>query len=185
MDTNTQQVKIKLLDDRAKLPEKKSAEAAAFDLYALEDTELTPFQVIKVRTGIAIEVPKGFKGEVYTRSGYGANGIFVANQPGKIDSDYRGELFVLLMYVPDWFGRAWEALLQILTGFAKSGASQTSCINLSTEINHLCRLDRYKIKAGDRIAQFEIQEVVSTQLIQVESLSETERGTGGMGSSGK
>lgn len=151
-------LKIKKLDTNAKLPEKQSAGAAAFDIYALEDTVLPAFEVVKVRTGIAVEVPEGFKLEVYTRSGYAAKGINIVNQPGKIDSDYRGELFMLLRYLPTNLYK-WRI------------ESSDSKI--------------YKISAGDRIAQIELQEVVPTEIVEVSELSETERGTGGLGSTGK
>ncbi len=156
-------VNFKKLHENAKMPEKKSQDAAAFDLYALEDTCLRPFQVTKVRTGITIEVPRGFKGEVYTRSGYGANGIFIVNQPGKIDADYRGEIFALLIYIPLNF---MDFLIAVRDQNKK-------------EI-----LQDYLIKKGDRVAQFEIQEVVPIEFVETESLSKTFRGTGGLGSTG-
>jgi dUTP pyrophosphatase len=152
-------VNVKKLDPEAHIPEKKSVNAAAFDLYALEDIKLVPFAVIKVRTGIAVEIPDGFKGEVYTRSGYALKGISVVNQPGKIDSDYRGEVFVLLRYIPIDF---WD---YIKVGLFEPGG--------------------YKIKKGDRIAQFELQAVEHTVILEKKELSETKRGDGGLGSTGK
>jgi len=174
---------VKFLDPTANLPEKKSFEAAAFDLYALEDTTLIPFEVNKVRTGIAIEVPKGYKGEVYTRSGYGAKGIFVVNQPGKIDSDYRGEIFVTLLYIPQNFAHVFNSAIQSMRTFARTGGGYGSAIKMVDELKTL-QLPTYEIKAKDRIAQFEIQTVEETELKLAVELSDTERGSKGFGSSG-
>lgn len=144
-------LKVKRLHPDARLPEKKSKCAAAFDLFALEDVLVQRGKVALVRTGISIEVPPGYKGEVYSRSGLSAKqGVFVVNQPGKIDSDYRGEVFVIL------------------------GTCQFKDY-----------MDGYMVKKYDRIAQLELQEVVSTEIKEVEKLSETERGIGGMGSTGQ
>lgn len=158
------------LDDKASEPKKASDGAAAFDLYALEDVVLQPFRVEKVRTGIALEIPKGHKGEVYTRSGYAKRGIFVVNQPGKIDEDYRGEIFVMLMYVP-------QDIRQFVI----------DCVEIVRPRGYSDRFynHTYNITAGDRIAQFEIQKVEPAHFSFVEELSDTDRGSGGLGSTGK
>ena len=90
------EVKIKKIASSAKLPEKKSQGAAAWDLYASEFKVIPKKKVGLVSLGIAMEGPRGWKGEIYSRSGLASKGIWVANQPGKIDSDYRGEIKVIL-----------------------------------------------------------------------------------------
>lgn len=94
-----QKVAVKKLDERAVLPTYGSEYAAGADLYALTDGEL----VIKagetafVHTGLALEVPEGFAGLVYARSGLASKrGLAPANKVGVIDSDYRGEIMVAL-----------------------------------------------------------------------------------------
>jgi len=89
---------IYLMPERpyAKLPEYKSEFAAAMDMYAAEGISILPGAIGIVSTGLKIEVPINWKLEIYSRSGMAANGIFVANQPGKIDPDYRGEVKILL-----------------------------------------------------------------------------------------
>ena len=92
-------VKVKKLYEGAKLPKKKSEGAAAYDLSLYSPNfaiVMAPGSVRVVNTGIAIEVPPGWKGEVYSRSGLSSEGVCVMNSPGKIDSDYRGELKVIL-----------------------------------------------------------------------------------------
>ena len=100
-----------------------------------------------VPTGLFFEIPEGYEVQVRPRSGLAAkNGVTVLNTPGTIDSDYRGEIKVIL-------------------------------INLGTE--------DFTINNGDRIAQMIIAPVIQASFIKVESLSETERGSGGFGSTGK
>jgi len=91
-------VKFKKLCAGAILPKKQTSGAAAYDIYYpyVEAVTLYPGDLRIVSTGLAMEIPEGWKGEVYSRSGLASRGIFVANQPGKIDSDYRGEIKILL-----------------------------------------------------------------------------------------
>ena len=91
-------VRFKKLCSQARVPEKKSFGAAAYDVYYPYDDAiiLYPGDMRIVSTGLAMEIPDGWKGEIYSRSGLACKGIFVVNQPGKIDSDYRGEIKILL-----------------------------------------------------------------------------------------
>ena len=91
-------VKFKKLCSSARVPEKRSFGAAAYDIYYPYGDSITfyPNDLRIVSTGISMEIPEGWKGEVYSRSGLASRGLFVANQPGKIDSDYRGEIKILL-----------------------------------------------------------------------------------------
>jgi dUTP pyrophosphatase len=93
-------VKVKLLRGGAVLPKRQSEGAAGFDLCARLDAavSLEPFDRAAVPTGIALEIPRGYEGQVRPRSGLAKNaGVTVLNAPGTIDSDYRGELAVLLV----------------------------------------------------------------------------------------
>lgn len=94
-----QTVRVKKLDKRAILPTYGSPSAAGADLYALIDNELTleAGQTTLVHTGIAMEIPEGFVGLIYARSGIATKrGLAPANKVGVIDSDYRGEIMVAL-----------------------------------------------------------------------------------------
>lgn len=91
------QIKIKKLHDNAVIPSYQSAGAAGFDLYACESVCIAPCSVGRVPLGIAIEIEEGFEVQVRSRSGLALRGISVLNSPGTIDSDYRGELQVILM----------------------------------------------------------------------------------------
>ena len=90
---------IKILNDLAKVPAYGSEEAAGADLYAATsyDIEIRPHETVKVGTGIAIAVPRGYYGGIYARSGLATKqGLRPANCVGIVDSDYRGEVIVAL-----------------------------------------------------------------------------------------
>lgn len=92
-------ISVKRLRPGAQLPTYGSAEAAGADLYACLETPVTvaPGQTVFIPTGLALEVPKGCAGLVYARSGMACKrGLAPANKVGVIDSDYRGELQVVL-----------------------------------------------------------------------------------------
>lgn len=94
-----QPVAVKKLSPRAKLPTYGTAEAAGADLYACLEKAVTvaPGASEWIPTGIALEVPKGCAGLIYARSGMACKrGLAPANKVGVIDSDYRGEVVVVL-----------------------------------------------------------------------------------------
>lgn len=72
-------------------------EDAGADLFSVEDTIIHPGEIKAVKTGIRIELPPGFEGQIRPRSGLAKLGITVANAPGTIDPSYRGEVQVLLI----------------------------------------------------------------------------------------
>ena len=92
-------LRIKKLSPDAKTPTYGSEFAAGADLYALTEvpTVIVPGETVKVRTGIAMEIPAGYVGLIYARSGLAVKrGLAPANKVGVIDADYRGELIVAL-----------------------------------------------------------------------------------------
>lgn len=140
-------VKFKKLVDWAKMPTYGSEEAAGADLYASGWVHLPPGHRALVETGIAIQLPPGFEAQVRPRSGLAAKwGISVVNTPGTIDSDYRGEIKVIL-------------------------------INHGTE--------HFEIKAGDRIAQLVVLPIFRAIFQEAHELTDSVRGEGGFGSTGR
>ena len=94
-----EQIVIKILKDGAKVPTYGSAEAAGADLYACLSEPITigPGETSFIPTGIALEVPRGCAGLIYARSGLACKrGLAPANKVGVVDSDYRGEITVVL-----------------------------------------------------------------------------------------
>lgn len=142
-------VNIKLLRENATVPVYSSECAAGADVYAcLENSvAIPPAKTVMIPTGIALELPFGFAGLVYARSGLASKkDLAPANKVGVIDCDYRGEVFVALH-------------------------------------NHG---DQTRVVAnGDRIAQLVITPYITASFVEKETISETERGAGGFGSTGK
>ena len=129
------------------LPARATAHAAGLDVVAAEDLTLAPGQRHAVATGFAIAIPNGYEVQVRPRSGLALkHGITCLNTPGTIDSDYRGEVKVILA-------------------------------NLGNE--------PFEIRRGERIAQLVPAPVLHADFREVESLSETSRGAGGFGSTGR
>ena len=143
------EVEVKFVaSDGAFFPAYKTKGAAGADVCALLDKDLVLRQGDRavVPTGLFLEIPEGYEIQVRPRSGLAfKNGITVLNTPGTIDSDYRGELMV------------------ILANFGK---------------------EEFTVKNGDRIAQVVLAPVTQAAFVQAESLSQTERGEGGLGSTG-
>ena len=143
------EVKVKKLHPNAQLPVYGSQEAVGADLYACLDAPVTiaPGETAWIPTGIALEVPKGCAGLVYARSSMGVKrGLAPANKVGVIDSDYRGEIRVVLL-------------------------------------NH--GKETQTVEPGERVAQFVITPVLTPAYVETEELSDTDRGVGGFGSTGK
>ena len=144
-------VKVKMLKDGAILPRYATSGSAGVDLHACLDTSeeviLQPGEVAKIPTGLALELPSSeVVALVMARSGLAAkHGLDLANGVGVIDSDYRGELQVLVRNL---------------------GKSP------------------FSIRHGDRIAQMLFMPVVQVRLQISGELAETERGSGGFGSTG-
>lgn len=90
-------VGVKLVNDFAKLPTKGSEEAACYDIYLPDDVYIAPHSTKAVGTGVAFRLPKGYRMDMYLRSGIAAKTtVRLANAVGKIDSDYTGEVKMLL-----------------------------------------------------------------------------------------
>ena len=93
------EIRIKKLSENAVIPRRSSQSAAGADLCALLDApiEIEPGSTVFIHTGIAAEIPEGFAGFVFARSGLASKaGLAPANKVGVVDSDYRGEIMVAL-----------------------------------------------------------------------------------------
>ena len=92
-------IKFKRLNHNAELPMRGSEYAAGYDLYAAIDDDVTvvPCQTVKIGTGLSAEIPEGYFGAIFARSGLATKqGLRPSNCVGVIDSDYRGEIIVAL-----------------------------------------------------------------------------------------
>ena len=142
-------IAIKKLRENAVLPEYGSEYAAGADLRACIENELTinPHETAFIPTGLALELPVGYAGLIYARSGLACKrGLAPANKVGVVDCDYRGEVTVAL--------------------HNHSEIPQT-------------------VAVGERIAQLVITPYITAEFIESETLSDTVRGAGGFGSTGR
>ena len=91
-------IKIQKLTTSATIPTRGSSSAAGYDLYADVDTmQIKPGETVKVPTGLAMEIPGGYFGGIFARSGLSTKeGLRPANCVGVVDSDYRGPIMVAL-----------------------------------------------------------------------------------------
>lgn len=96
---NRMKIKIKKLNENAIIPTYGTEFSAGADLYSLpgEDIAVAPGETVLVHTGLAVEIPEGFGGFIFARSGLASKkGLAPANKVGVVDADYRGEIMVAL-----------------------------------------------------------------------------------------
>ncbi len=142
-------IKVKKLRPGAQLPTYGTAFSAGADLYACleEPVTIAPGETKKIPTGLAMEIPVGFAGLIYARSGLGTKqGLAPANKVGVVDSDYRGEFMVFL---------------------------------------HNHSAETRTVSHGDRVAQLVVTPVFTPGFEETDELTDTVRGAGGFGSTGK
>lgn len=142
-------IRIKILNGKATVPTYGTEYSAGADLYNLKDTPVTvePHKTVLVKTGIATEIPEGYCGLIFARSGLATKrGLAPANKVGVIDADYRGEIMVSLHNHSD---------------------------------------ETVTVEGGERIAQLAIVPFLKAEFETADELSETVRGEGGFGSTGK
>lgn len=163
-------IKVKKVRENATIPVQATSGSAGFDLHVTafldnKGNEITTdkyylhehrTETIRCATGLAFEIPEGYCMKILPRSGLAfKENITVVNAPGLIDSDYRGEVVV---------------------GLIKHHVSESV----------RCSTNSYSIiNIGDRIAQAVIEKYEKPNFIEVEELSETSRGEGKFGSTGK
>ena len=142
-------ISVKKLNEKAILPTYGSEFSAGADLYALceEDILFLPGETKFVHTGLAMEIPEGYAGLIYARSGLASKrGLAPANKVGVVDADYRGEVMVALH-------------------------------NHSNVVQ--------SVEPMERIAQLVVAPFLHAEFVECEELSQTVRGEGGFGSTGK
>ena len=142
-------INIKKLTETAKLPERGSAYAAGYDLFAdlKEAVEIAPKQTLMINTGVAMEIPEGYWGGIFARSGLSTKeGLRPANCVGVVDADYRGPI----------------------------------CVALHND-SEVART----VVPGQKVAQMVVVPFLAVEFEEVAELSDTVRGVGGFGSTGK
>ena len=142
-------LKIKKLDERAIIPTYGTEYSAGADLYNMggETISVAPGETALIHTGLSIEIPEGYCGLIFARSGLATKrGLAPANKVGVVDSDYRGEWMVAL----------------------HNHSDKTATV-----------------EGGERVAQMVVVPYLKAEFELTDELSETERGAGGFGSTGR
>lgn len=155
-------VRIKKLSPNAQIPKKAHSTDAGFDLYATS-RKLDDDGNIVYGTGLAFEIPEGFVGYVFPRSSISKQNLFLTNSVGVVDAGYRGEVT------------------------AKFKMSQKAGM-LEREGEHYFAIPTFPgctvYEVGERIAQLIIMPIPAIEFTEADTLSSSERGTGGYGSTG-
>lgn len=161
-------IPIEICSDDAVLPTYAHPGDAAMDLYCPEEVTLKPGETKVIPLGFKCEIPQGYALLIQGRSGLCAKTkLRIANTPGCIDSGYRGEIGVIVENID-------PPIKDILFKKDDSGLEKNSILYGSS----------YTIDKGMRFAQMRLVQVPVIDFKKVEKLTETERGTGGFGSSG-
>lgn len=146
-------LKLEHFDSEFQLPSYQTEGAAGADIKASfpleqrsEGLTIKPFERVLIPTGLAMEIPQGYEVQVRPRSGLSfKTTLMVVNSPGTIDSDYRGEVKIILANIGQ---------------------------------------DAVTVEHGERLAQLVLAPVTQADFVVESSLSETDRGAGGFGSTG-
>lgn len=160
--TISMKVKIKLVHPDAKIPQYATSGSSGFDLVALESYTVCAGDTVLVKTGLAVSIPEDFELQIRPRSGVSLRtNLRVANAPGSVDSDYRGEICVIITNIGsschDTFGNGCGC------------ASDNDTV----------------INRGEKIAQAVVCPIVLAEFEEVHELDDTVRGGNGFGSTGK
>lgn len=156
------QIRIQKKYPRAVVPKRATVGAAGYDMTAVS-MEATP-TCFKYHTGVAFEIPPGYVGLVVPRSSVAKLGAWMSNSIGIIDSDYRGEVS-FCFYTQERPKLFWRLFLRLFYG-VKNG-----------------RIPPYNV--GERVGQILIVKCETLDFTEAKQLSETERGDGGYGSTGR
>lgn len=154
-------IRFKKLNDKAVMPTKAHPTDAGYDLVATSE-KYEDNGVICYGTGIAVEIPEGYVGLIFPRSSNAKKDLLLTNSVGVIDSGYRGEIMAKFrpVPVPERYGN--------------------DCMSGFRNVYYAC-----EYYVGDRIAQLIIMPIPEVEFEEADELSDSERGTGGYGSTGK
>lgn len=165
------QVKIMKTHPNAVIPAYAKAGDAGLDLTAVSKSEDRDGNLV-YGTGLAFEIPEGYVGLLFSRSSNAKTNLYLTNSVGVLDSGYRGE--VMFKY------KVAHGVGSYLKFWIQKKILRKKEFNVPIEL-----LSRNAYNVGDRIGQIIILPYPQIEFVEVDMLSETERGTGGYGSSGK
>jgi len=154
-------VMIKKLSPEATMPVAAKEGDAGYDLVAIDDGTVDADGFLQYKTGLAIQPPKGYHTDIFPRSSISKYDLVLANSIGLVDNGYRGELLVrfkpVYRFMKNEDGTLWLGANSPLRSYKK----------------------------GDKIAQLVFRKTHEMQLIEVDELGTSQRGSGGFGSTDK
>jgi len=153
-------IAVKKISEEAVIPKKANSTDAGFDLVAIDDGIVDSEGFLQYRTGLSIAPQNGLHTNIFPRSSISKYDLVLANSVGLVDNGYRGELLV-----------RFKPTLRFMQG--ESGT-----------IEAILPSPLKKYKKGDKIAQLVVSETISVSFVEWAELGQTERGSGGFGSSG-
>jgi dUTP pyrophosphatase len=167
-------VRIKKLHPYAVIPTYAHDTDCGLDLTAVSKT-FDEYGNVVYGFGLAFEIPEGYAGFIFPRSSNHKRGLLLTNSVGVIDAGFRGEV------TAKFATRKWltqpEKLIERIRYFIKG--------DYSGRLNTFAVFNERNYEIGDRVAQMVILPYPKVEFIEVDELSDTERGTGGYGSTGK
>jgi dUTP pyrophosphatase len=159
-------MKIKKLSPEAVLPARAKEGDAGYDVIAIADGVWSKDKTyIEYSTGLSVELPIGYHVELFPRSSISKTDLLLANSIGLVDNGYRGELLLRFKYVH------------------RHTDLPTGEIPMSAAIDHVMA-EPILYKKGDKIGQIVVRKTYELPVEEVSELSDSDRGTGGFGSTG-
>jgi dUTP pyrophosphatase len=176
MKQKTMKVNIKKLHPDAVIPSYAHETDCGMDLTAVSKT-FDEYGNVVYGFGLAFEIPEGYAGFIFPRSSNHKSELLLTNSVGVVDSGYRGEVTAKFTtrYSSTQPFRFIDRLKYIFTNKCKNV--------IISRTNHFNNSANYNI--GDRVAQMVILPYPKVKFVEIDELSDTERGTGGYGSTGK
>lgn len=165
----TLQIPIEFVSENAKMPAYGSIDAAALDLYSPQEYTIAPGETVIIPIDIKVALPKGYAFLIHPRSGLSSKSkLRIANSIGLIDSDYRGNIGVIVENIE-------PVIKDISYDFDENGKPY---------ITSILHGNSYTIGKGERFAQMRLVETPKAYFVKTKGLESTERGEGGFGSTG-
>lgn len=161
------QIPFKKLHENAVIPAKATNGAAGYDCVATEIEFNVEHQYVVYKLGFAVAIPEDYVGLLYPRSSNRKTEVYIPNCVGVIDSDYRGEVSFTVKFTDDDIRIENNRIVEY-----------TADYSTFFEVTPPYRV-------GDRVCQLVIQKLPNIHFMETDTLDETERGTGGHGSTGR
>lgn len=184
--SNRVPVEFLKLRDNVQLPQYATEGAAACDL-VISDIEFPERDKAIVKLGFATDIPPGWQARIQPRSSFSHRGWIMANSPGIIDSDYRGEWMIKFQAIPNFVHNSTSPQLHARAAGNQYVGGDSNGVGFQIGFTPGITVLEFPIfpySIGERVAQVVFEPVHRAVFIEVDHLTETKRGEGGFGSTG-